>query len=151
MAGGRQTIAYEGQAAIEFMYAGGRVAKRGYEVGLQRYKAGTMMMLSPLLHQIVTDIQAGAALPEISQRFHRALIDLLALAVKQASAHSGLKTIALSGGVFANHLLLYGLRETLLQAGFTVLSHSLLPPGDGCISLGQAMIGRFHLLDKDTP
>ena len=151
MAGGRQAIAYEGQAAIEFMYAGRKVGKRVYAVGLQESEAGRLMLLTPLLQQIVTDIQAGASLPQISQRFHRALIDLLTLAVKQAAAHSGLKVVALSGGVFANHLLFNGLYETLSQAGFTVLTHTLLPPGDGCIALGQAMIGRCHLRGKDAP
>lgn len=145
MAGGRQTIAYEAQAAIEFMSAGGCVGGHGYAVELEKSKEGTVMMLRPLLHQIVTDLQLGASLPEISQRFHRALIDLLTLAVKQAAADSGLKVVALSGGVFANHLLFNGLYETLSQAGLTVLSHSLLPPGDGCLALGQAMIGRCHL------
>ncbi len=145
MAGGRQKIAYEGQAAIEFMYAGGRIGDRAYEVELQESNSGRKMMITPLLRQIVTDIQAGLSLALISQTFHRTLIDLLALTVKHAAADSGIKTVALSGGVFANHLLLNGLIEVFTKAGFTVLSHSLLPSGDGCLALGQAMIGRCYL------
>jgi hydrogenase maturation protein HypF len=93
----------------------------------------------------VADLKRGASLAAISQGFHRALIDLLTMAVKQAAAHSGLRVVALSGGVFANHLLLNGLDARLTEAGFTVLSHALLPPGDGCLALGQAMVGRCHL------
>lgn len=145
MAGGRQKVAYEAQAAIEFMYAAGRIGNRAYEVELRERASGRMMMVTPLLRQIVTDIEAGASLATISQTFHRSLIDLLVVAVKQAATDSGLKTVALSGGVFVNHLLLHGMIEILSTAGFTVLSHSLLPPGDGCLALGQAMIGRCHL------
>ena len=145
MAGGRQKIAYEAQAAIEFMYAAGRIGDRAYEVELRERESGRMMMVTPLVRQIVNDIQSGVSLPTISQTFHRSLIDLLFVAVKQAAADSGLKTVALSGGVFANHLLLNGLLEALTKAGFTVLSHSLLPSGDGSIALGQAVIGRCHL------
>lgn len=145
LAGGRQTIAYEGQAAIELMYAAGKLTESGYEGELQDTVNGKVMMITPLLRQIVTDIQAGAPLTTISQRFHRALVNLLTLAAKEAVRHSGIKVVALSGGVFANHLLFNGLCETLAAEGFTVLSHALLPPGDGCIALGQAMIGRWHL------
>ncbi|MDD5759285.1 MAG: carbamoyltransferase HypF [Desulfobulbaceae bacterium] len=145
MAGGQQTIAYEGQAAIEFMYAAGELTDYGYEVELQDTAKGKVMIITQLLKQIVTDIQAGASLKTISQRFHRALVTLLTLAAREAARHSGIKVVALSGGVFANHLLASSLYETLSAEGFTVLSHSLLPPGDGCIALGQAMIGRSYV------
>lgn len=148
MAGGRQEAGYEGQAAIEFMYAGARVGERAYAVEIKEGKGGKMMMISPLLRQLVTDIQAGTPFSVLSQTFHRTLIELLAASVRQAAHDSGLDTVALSGGVMANSLLLNGLTEALSKDGFTVLSHHLLPPGDGCLSLGQAVIGRCHLLSK---
>jgi hydrogenase maturation protein HypF len=51
----------------------------------------------------------------------------------------------LSGGVFNNYLVLEGLLASLEAKGFAVLTHKLLPAGDGCLSLGQAMIGRQYL------
>ena len=148
MAGGRQAISYEGQAAIELMTAaGGEIGRRGYDLREAAGEGGAMS-LRPLLQQVVIDIGQGTPLSTISQRFHRTLIELLTGAIKQAAARYELRVVALSGGVFANHLMANGLRQTLSHAGFTVLSHSLLPPGDGCIALGQAMIGRCHLIDS---
>ena len=146
MTGVRQRITYEGQAAIELMHAArGSVGQRGYEVEIRETPAGRMMMVTPLLRQLVADLHAGVDVTGISRTFHRTLIALLTLAARQAAAHSGLATVALSGGVFANHLLLAGLSDSLSQAGLTVLSHCQTPSGDGGLALGQAMIGRHQL------
>jgi len=50
----------------------------------------------------------------------------------------------LSGGVFQNRLLLRLCDEALQQRGFTVLKHSLVPPNDGGIALGQAIYAMYH-------
>ena len=55
-------------------------------------------------------------------------------------ARRGLEMVALSGGVFQNALLTTLVRERLERAGFTVLTHSLVPPNDGGIALGQAVV-----------
>ena len=55
-----------------------------------------------------------------------------------------LDTVALSGGVFQNALLLTRCLDRLQPAGFTVLTHRQVPPNDGGISLGQVAI---HLAD----
>lgn len=142
MTGGRQTITYEGQAAIELMNRADRSTSRCYETHLQKTPAGYMMMITPMLRQIVSDIQNGTDFSAISAAFHQTLIALLTQTVRHATEQSGINTVALSGGVFANRLILDGLRETLEGEGLTVLSHTLTPPGDGCVSLGQAIIGR---------
>lgn len=144
MAGGRQAITYEAQAAIELMNIADRTTNHSYEINLQKIKEGYMMMITPLLHQIVSDIQHGASLASISASFHQTLINLLTQTVLLASEQTNIKTVALSGGVFTNRLLHDGLRDRLTARGLTVLSHSLTPPGDGCIALGQAIIGRHH-------
>jgi hydrogenase maturation protein HypF len=53
---------------------------------------------------------------------------------------SGIRKVALSGGVFQNLLLLKLIRELLLKNGFQVLHHAQVPPNDGGISLGQAAL-----------
>ena len=59
-------------------------------------------------------------------------------------SQTGLETVALSGGVFQNRLLLRLCDEALQQRGFTVLRHSLVPPNDGGIALGQAIYAMYH-------
>ena len=57
---------------------------------------------------------------------------------------TGLTTAAISGGVFQNRLLLSLCDKALQQRGFTVLRHSLVPPNDGGIALGQAIYAMYH-------
>jgi hydrogenase maturation protein HypF len=66
------------------------------------------------------------------------------LAVCQRIGHeTGLRQVALSGGVFQNITLLGLTVSRLRDAGFTVYTHSLVPPNDGGIALGQAVIANF--------
>jgi hydrogenase maturation protein HypF len=56
---------------------------------------------------------------------------------------TGLKQVALSGGVFQNRLLLKMTQKGLSEAGFEVFTHHLVPCNDGGLSLGQAVIANF--------
>ena len=85
------------------------------------------------------------ATSEISQRFHRTLVTSFHRLIEKASGATGLKTVALSGGVFQNELLFETLVSELQAAGYNVLTHALVPSGDGGLSLGQAVIGREYL------
>ena len=58
---------------------------------------------------------------------------------------TGLRKVALSGGVFQNLLLLHLCEELLRKEGFTCLTHSLVPPNDGGIALGQAFAAMYQL------
>jgi hydrogenase maturation protein HypF len=60
---------------------------------------------------------------------------------------SGINKVALSGGVFQNRLLLRLTAAALEEAEFEVLTHSKVPTNDGGVSLGQAVIAEFAVLD----
>ena len=60
------------------------------------------------------------------------------------SKDAGTKRVALSGGVFQNRLLLRLTTAALQREGFEVLTHRLVPPNDGGISLGQAVMANFY-------
>ncbi|TVT31150.1 carbamoyltransferase HypF, partial [Amycolatopsis rhizosphaerae] len=76
--------------------------------------------------------------------FHRGVVRLITEACQALRETTGVGTVALSGGVFQNLLLLRGSVDTLTEAGFRVLTHSRVPCNDGGLSLGQAVIAAHH-------
>ena len=69
-------------------------------------------------------------------------------ACEEARRQTGINKAALSGGVFQNRLLLELVDDGLIEKGFEVLKHSLIPPNDGGIALGQAAYGMAYLNRK---
>jgi hydrogenase maturation protein HypF len=90
----------------------------------------------PLIRAVVADQGAGVAVPLIAARFHNALVEWI-LAV---AARAGLEQVVLSGGVFQNRYLTERSAATLESRGFTVYTHRQVPPNDGGIALGQAVM-----------
>ncbi len=90
----------------------------------------------PLLMHLAgeSDAARGAAL------FHGALAHGLARWLAQAAAQTGVRTVALGGGCFLNHLLVRTLLPLLAQQGLQVLQARQMPPNDGAIALGQAWV-----------
>ena len=60
--------------------------------------------------------------------------------VDYALSRTNLRTVALSGGVFMNRILGEQVTRRLKERGLTVRVHRQVPPNDGGISLGQAVI-----------
>lgn len=94
---------------------------------------------TPLLRQLILGKRAGNAVEELAHLFHEALAAGVAAGCEVVRARLGINIVALSGGCFANRLLLTRVRERLQAAGFQVLTHSRIPPNDGGIALGQAV------------
>jgi hydrogenase maturation protein HypF len=70
-------------------------------------------------------------------------------AVKRVARQTALHRVAISGGCFANKLLLIRLNQLLIDDGFEVFIHRKVPAGDGGISLGQAVIAAAQM-KKDS-
>jgi hydrogenase maturation protein HypF len=93
-----------------------------------------------LVRAAAEDLLAGAGPAVIAARFHRGVAAAIAEVCTALGKRSGLGTVALSGGVFQNLLLLGHVVDRLEESGFRVLTHARVPPNDGGISLGQAAV-----------
>ena len=101
--------------------------------------------LEPVIRAVVELRRAGASFFEISSRFHATVIAMLVDAAKRASRETGITDVVLGGGVFNNEILIGRLPAELEKAGLTVYRPVQLPPGDGGLSVGQAVIARAKL------
>ena len=98
-----------------------------------------------LVQDILSRRLAGESSDRLAMEFHRRLAGQIAGAVQEARKQTGLTSVALSGGVFQNRLLLELTVELLEQMNVHVLTHHLVPPNDGGIALGQAVYGLKQL------
>ena len=141
LVGVRQVVAYEAQAAIEFegLARNAECGSRTYAFAIDRSQSPADIDPTPVLTAIVADLHAGVPAAVIGARFHRAVADLI-VDLAEAEA-AGIHTVALSGGVFQNAILLRSARDGLRHKGFEVITHRLVPPNDGGIALGQLLVG----------
>ena len=80
----------------------------------------------------------------LAYQFHAALADIFVPVCSKIREVTSVSVCALSGGVFQNRLLTRLTNEMLSANGFTVIKHSLIPPNDGGICIGQAMYGMYY-------
>lgn len=99
----------------------------------------------PLFEALLSEIEAGASPDRLALDFHIAVTHATAHTAREICAREGLDTVALSGGVFMNRLLLQLLTRELKGAGLAVLTPHTVPVNDGCIAYGQAAIARARL------
>ena len=93
----------------------------------------------PLILTVMADQRAGVPVPRIAARFHNALVEW----ILEVAASAGSKHVVLSGGVFQNRYLTERAAAALESRGFEVHTHQRVPPNDGGIALGQAVMTRM--------
>jgi len=96
--------------------------------------------LRPMVAELCNDLAAGFHAGVIAARFHNTVAAFLHASAERAREETGLSTVALSGGCFANRYLTARLTARLETAHFTVLRHRTMPCNDGNIALGQAVV-----------
>jgi hydrogenase maturation protein HypF len=134
----RHTVSYEAQAAMEL-----ETAARGGADGGESYRFAVesgQIDAGPLLRAMVADLRGGRSRGAIAGAFHAAVAGLISETADQLRQATGIGTVALSGGVFQNLLVSHLARKQLTGRGFAVLTHHLVPPNDGGLALGQAVI-----------
>lgn len=148
---GTPSIGYEGQAAIELESlaspAGARVGS-GYPFGRAVAAGCEILDPTPLWDALLADLAGGRTPAAIAAAFHAGFVQALhGLALDLAQRH-GLATVALSGGVFQNRLLLETLSSGLERAGLRVLLQRQVPMNDGGLALGQAAVAAVRALER---
>jgi hydrogenase maturation protein HypF len=141
----RDTVNYEGQAAIELEQLADPSERGHYPA--PRILAPAWPGARPwrirgteLLAAVVGDLRAGTDRAVVAARFHTTLARTAVSVCERLAEHTGVRAVALSGGVFANRRLVTEVGTGLAAAGLTVLTHSRVPTNDGGISLGQAAV-----------
>jgi hydrogenase maturation protein HypF len=131
----RQEINYEAQAAIELEALVEEDVKEAYEFAVEE-----AIDSAPLIRAVVSDVKSGVPSGVIAAKFHNGMAAMIRDVCVRLREESDLNEVVLSGGVFQNVALLERVLPLLRVSGFTVYTHHLVPPNDGGLSLGQAMI-----------
>ncbi|MFC1726357.1 carbamoyltransferase HypF [candidate division KSB1 bacterium] len=136
----RNFIDYEGQAAIELENL---IQNKINDVKTYNYfldqDENIIIDIKPLIRDIMKDYSNGSVAELISFRFHRTLSKIFRDVCLNLKVNYGIDKVVLSGGCFQNLVLLNDLKENLERSNFIVYNHTLIPPNDGGISLGQAV------------
>jgi len=136
----RGKIDYEAQAAIEMEMASDENERGSYPFVIADKDGMNIVHLKVLFSAIIQDIKNNVSQSRVSMKFHRTMAEMVVQMCQRLAKRSGIKKVALSGGVFQNRLLLRLTVAALEEAGFEVLTHSKVPTNDGGVSLGQAVI-----------
>ncbi|MBP2320025.1 hydrogenase maturation protein HypF [Kibdelosporangium banguiense] len=136
LVGVRDTVNYEGQAAIEFE----QLADPGEQGAYQAAILDGVVSGVDIIRSVAEDLLADVPPAVIAGRFHNSVARIIAESCARARDEHDVSTVALSGGVFQNMLLRDRAVDLLTRKGFRVLTHSRVPTNDGGISLGQAVI-----------
>ena len=153
LAGLRQQIRFEGQAAMELEFALEGVetdetypfaiadcrlpiekpAVAANKSALRTPHSAFVLDWSPMVQEILADAQRGVPVGAISAKFHNALAEGIVAVARRA----GIARVVLTGGCFQNRYLTERAVQRLRAEGFQPCWHQRVPPNDGGIALGQ--------------
>ena len=147
---------YEGEPAIEFEAAAWRAlsSESACPTGNMASFSVTessrpddchVLNSRPLFEALLEGIRTGVPAGKLALDFHVTIARASARIASEICVREDLDTVALSGGVFMNRLLLQLLTHELKDAGLAVLVPHAVPANDGCIAYGQAAIARARL------
>ena len=155
LAGFCDEVSFEGQAAMALEFAAERYEKNssgdetGYPFAVMQHDDNQATWVAdwrPMIESLIKERHEGSSPERIAYRFHLALADLIG----QIATQAALPRVVLTGGCFQNALLLRLAHRRLAQAGCTVYTHRQVPPNDGGLSLGQAVVAA-HQVENSRP
>jgi hydrogenase maturation protein HypF len=136
---GRPISHHEGEVALEWNLVADPREREAYPYRVHEACVPWTIDLAPLVRAVVDDLARGVSAARISARFHNALALATADVVRRTALAVGRLPVVLSGGCFQNALLAERVVAALLP-DFSVHLHREVPPGDGGLALGQALV-----------
>lgn len=140
-------IHYEGQAAVELELAAQK--SRGqllpYAISDDNPRILDFM---PTFAAMAEAMGRGESVNFLAASFHVTVAQAVAEMVRYIHQDTGIVTVALSGGVWQNRILLEKVVGILQQDGFVVYSNQRVPPNDGGLALGQALIAGARIIER---
>ena len=136
---GGAAISYEAQAAMELEAVATRYV-RSHAEALGAVSSGTKPVP---LQEVIREAVASPDVEQAAFLFHSGVAGVVGKRLVQAAEEAGTDVVGVSGGCANNALLMELLRREVAAEGFTLLQHQIVPPGDGGLSLGQAVAGRL--------
>ncbi len=135
----RDRAEYEGQAAMELESIASVESARDYVFDVNTTLPVWAIQSAPVIRAISADLAGDIPRAQIACGFHRALGTMVADVASRIAAHTGVRDVVLTGGVFQNAMLTNCAAQALEAAGLTVFLHERVPCNDGGLSLGQAL------------
>jgi hydrogenase maturation protein HypF len=143
----RRTASFEGQVALEWNQAADPAIGDAYPFAIVDAELPWELDLRPAVRAAVADLARGAAVPAIAARFHNTIAEATAALVRRVANAFGRLPVVASGGCFQNARLADSIRAALAPE-HDVWLHASVPPGDGGIALGQALIASAIVQDE---
>ena len=137
IAGLRQSVSYEAQAAIELETQVDSGEIDAYPIHVDE---GGVIDPRPAIRSLWLDRKRGIAPPALAALFHNGVSQMVLVVCNNIRRQEGISRVVLSGGVWQNMSLLRSTVPALEKAGFEVLIHRQVPANDGGIALGQAAV-----------
>jgi len=150
------TATYEAQPAIELEQAarprpGMTGAIPPYPFVIDHANQLARVRVEPLFDALLSDMELGIEIETIAYRFHATVAAMITDVSQRLRDRTGINTLALGGGVFQNRLLLNLVLQQLSASRFRVLLNQQVPPNDGAVSLGQAVMAAVQLESGTSP
>ena len=136
----RDSARFEGQAAMELEALSAGDVRHQYRFDLDSGSDVWTIQAAPVIREIARDVAGGRSREEISATFHHAVGTMIGEVATGIARRTGIRRVALTGGVFQNALLARHAADTLSACNLEVLEHRCVPCNDGGLSLGQALL-----------
>jgi hydrogenase maturation protein HypF len=136
---GRARSSFEGQVSMEWNLVADDTVAIPFAFDIDTSRTPWEIDLRACVREAVGDFLSGTAVPVIAARFHETLVRAAAAVVEMAEARWGSLPVVYSGGCFQNDLLVNRLVR-FLSPRYAVKGNRQVPPGDGGIAFGQAVV-----------